>query len=832
MNNSWLKNALPHVVAILVFLIVSALFCKPVMDGKTLDQHDTGVIGWRGSAQNAYEVKEKTGKLPLWNTNVFSGMPNYQIAMEGRSAIPVDLNKVIGLWLPKPMNFFFIACVCFYILCVILRFNPMVGIFGALAFAYSTYNPLIVSAGHETKMMAIAYMPLLLGGLLLIFNKRYWIGLALATLGAVFELMANHPQIAYYFFLIAGAVTIGYIIIWIKNKDFKHFAISVALSAVAALVALGCYSLAYLTTTEYARYTMRGGKSVEIQGNEVKATSTQGLDTDYAMQYSMSKVEPIIMLMPKAVGGSSGTPLKEDSKVVEKLVETGVPEMQAAQFASQLPAYWGGMVPPDYSGGPAYIGAIIFILAIIGFVVVRGPVKWTILAVTILSVLMSWGKYFLGFNQFLLDHLPLYNKFRAPSMALVICQLTLPLMAVLAVHTLFFAKDARQQLTLQFKNILYTLGGITAVLLLLYIGQSYGSGFDQQIMQMQLDPNGGDRLNRAIVAGLKADRQSMFGGQVLRSVVFMAIVLGVIFACMKNWLRPVVGVALLAVVTLLDLWVIDKQYFSDDHYVYKDDVQVQVTPTAIDQEILKDKDPHYRVYDVAGMNSNRVSYFHRSALGYHPAKLRLYQDVIERYFSGTPNEQLLNALDVRYIISRDQQGQEVLIPNSNAYGAAWFVKAIKTVSDDVEELQAIGITNLKDTAVVQQKNIPAGLQISADSTATVKLVKYTNDEIEYEAESATGGLIVLSEVYYPAGWNAYINGKPADIIRTNYVLRGLVVPQGKHQIKLVFEPTSFKKGDNISYLSSWLLIIIVLGGCFLQWKTDKKHPKTDVTIGE
>lgn len=822
--NLWLKKALPHVLAILVFLVVTVLFCKPVLDGKTLNQHDTGIDGWRGSAQNAFDVKEKTGTMPLWSTSVFSGMPNYQIAMEGKSALPVDLNKVFGLGLPKPMNFFFIACVCFYILCVVLRFNPVIGVLGGLAFAYSTYNPLIISAGHETKMLTIAYMPFLLAGLLLIFTKRYWVGLAVATLGATLVLMANHPQIAYYFFMIAGAVTIGYVIIWIKNKDFKHLAISFGLSAIAALVGLGCYSLAFLTTNEYTKYTMRGGKSIEIKGNEVKAVKTTGLDADYAMSYSMSKVEPLIMLMPKAVGGSSGTMLKEDSKVIEKLAAAGVPEMQAAQFASQTPAYWGGMTKPgDYSGGPAYIGAIIFILAVIGFVVVKNPLKWPLLIISILAVLMSWGSYFFGFNEFLFNSLPLYNKFRAPSMALVICQLTLPLMAVITVYTLFFEKNAGDFLKTNFKKILYTLGGITAVLALLYVGQSYSSGFDEQVMQMQMDPNGGDTLNRAIIAGMKADRQGQFGGQVVRAVLFMALVLGVVYAVLKNMIKPVVAVVVLAAISFIDLWAVDKQYFSDELYIAKDEITNQIeVPTALDQEIFKDKDPHFRVYDVAGLNKNRVSYFHRSALGYSAVKLRIYQDIIERYFAAAPNEQILNALDVRYIINRDQAGQEQLIPNPNAYGAAWFVKAVKPVATEVEELQAIGNTNLKDTAIVPQSALKSGSNLTADSTSSVTLVKYTNDEIEYNASSNSGGFVVLSEVYYPAGWNAYIDGKKTDIVKANYFMRGIVVPQGKHSIKLSFEPETVKRGMNISYLSSWLLIIIVLGGLFMQWWVERK----------
>lgn len=827
MKNQWFKRVWPHLLAIIIFLVVAVIFCKPVLDGQVLNQHD--IIGWKGSAQNVFDVKEKTGKMPLWNTNVFSGMPNYQISMEGKSVLP-DLNKIVGLGLPNPANFFFIACLCFYILCIVLGLNPYIAIAGALAYGFSTYNPIIISVGHETKMMAIAYMPLLMAGLFLIFNKKYWIGLAVSTVGAYLLLMANHPQVAYYFFIVAGAVTISYLFTWIKNKDFKHIALVFALSAMAALVALGCYSLTYLSTKEYAQYTMRGGKTVEIKGDTVMAVGTTGLDHDYAFQYSMKPAETLVMLMPKAFGSSSSETLDENSNIVKKLSALGVPEMSAAQMAVSIPAYWGGMIGPGEGGtsGPPYAGAIIVILAIIGFVIVKHPVKWALLAATILSLMMSWGKYFSGFNNILFDVLPLYNKFRAPSMALIIAQFTLPLMAVITVYYLFFKENAKETLQNNFKKVLYTLGGIVAVLGIIYIGQSYSSGFDQQIMQAQFDQSGTDTINRAVIAGMKDDRQNMFGGQVLRTVLFLSIVLGVLFLFTKNILKPVAAIIVLALICFIDLWAVGKKYLNDEHFVSKDEVQVDsFVKTPVDEQILKDTDPHFRVFDVSrGFNDNHASYYHRSALGYHPAKLRLYQDIIERYFSSSPNEQVLNALDVKYIINQNAQGQVDVMQNPNHYGAVWFVKEILPVANDVEELQAIGKTNLKDTAVVQQSLVQGIGTVTADTTASISLTKYTNDEIEYNSNAASPQFAVFSEVYYPAGWNAYIDGQKADIVKTNYFLRGLKVPAGKHSIKLVFEPETVKKGITLSYISSWLFVLFVLGGFGMQWWMDKKSRTT------
>ncbi|MEJ0107129.1 MAG: hypothetical protein WDO19_33400 [Bacteroidota bacterium] len=334
MKNDLLKKILPHIVAIIIFLIVSILFCKPVLQGNELNQGD--VQHWKGMAQNAFDYKETHGHFPLWNTNMFSGMPNYQTAIEGKSALP-DLGKILSLGLPKPISFFFLACICFYILSLALRVNPVIGITTALAYAFSTYNPVIIGVGHETKMLAIAYMPLLLAGLIYTFEKKYWIGLALTTLGTALEIGSLHPQVNYYFFLVAAAITISYLIGWIKNKEWKHIGIVIAVTVIAGGAALASNALSFLTSTEYAKATMRGGKSVTIEGEKVTAAKTTGLDIDYGFSYSMRPAEPLVMLMPNAFGSSTSKNLEETSHVVEKLTGKGVPENQAIQLATSLP---------------------------------------------------------------------------------------------------------------------------------------------------------------------------------------------------------------------------------------------------------------------------------------------------------------------------------------------------------------------------------------------------------------------------------------------------------------------------------------------------------------
>ncbi|HKO78791.1 MAG TPA: hypothetical protein VJU78_00275, partial [Chitinophagaceae bacterium] len=618
MKNNLVKKIVPHVIAVLIFLLVSVLFCKPVLEGNVLNQYD--VLGWKGMAQNAFDYKEKHGHFPLWNTNAFSGMPNYQIAMDGKSALP-NFNKIFSLGLPDPIHYFFVACICFYILCLSLGLRPVIGILGALAFAFSTYNPVILSAGHMTKMLAIAYMPLLLAGLILIYEKKYWLGLAVTTLGTVMEIGANHPQINYYFFLVAACVTIGYLVQWITKKEWKHLGIAMGVTAIAAITGIVASAFSFLIGTEYAKYTIRGGKSLSIEGDNVKTEKTKGLDTSYAFQYSFTKAEPLVALMPNAFGGSSSNTLDENSNVVKKLTDNGVPENSALQVAGSLPKYWGGL---ESTSGPAYIGAIVCILALIGFVVIKHPLRWGLLAASVFAILMSWGKFLPGFNVFLFESLPMYNKFRAPSMALVMLQLTLPVMMVLTVQQLFLADNSREYLKANFKKILYTIGGLIGLLALIYLVMDYSSSFDQRILSNKWDNSGTDTVGRTIVAGLKADRSGMFGGQLLRTLAYVILVLGALWLHMKNILKPFIITVILTAITFIDLFVIGKKYLSDENYVSKDEIQAQnFTKTAIDEQILADKDLSYRVYnsgsDRFSSSAFRVSAFHKAVGGYHPA---------------------------------------------------------------------------------------------------------------------------------------------------------------------------------------------------------------------
>ena len=819
MNSGLFKKSLPHLIAIIVFLVISVFFCKPILDGNVLKQSD--ITGWKSMAHDAFEYKEKHGHFPLWNTHLFSGMPNYQVAMEGKSVLP-DFARILSLWLPKPMNFFFLACICFYILCLSLRIRSLIGILGSIAFAFCTYNPIIIGVGHETKMLAIAFMPLLMAGIILTYEKKYWLGLSVTTLGALLEIAANHPQINYYFLLIAVAVTIAYMVSWIKNKEWKHMLIAGCIVIGSAAIAVASTAVTLLTTYEYAKATMRGGNELSVQGETVKQTKSSGLDTAYAFQYSFGRAETAVLMMPKSFGEGSHKALDENSKVVEKLTDKGVPENSAMQVAAQLPKYWGGILSTD---GPPYVGVIICLLALIGFVVVRHPVRWALLAITILGIMMSWGKHLPAFNTFLFNHLPMYNKFRAPSMAMVIPEFTLPLMAVLSLQFIFYRDKSLELLKADFRKILYALGGLMALLIIMYVMMSYSSPIDNEISASVSQMAKSDEIGRAVVAGMKADRQSMFGGQLVRTLAFAALVLGLLYLYLRNIIKPVIAVIILTAITVIDLLAIDKDYLSEEHYSSADEITAQsFTPNPVEQKILQDQAPHYRVFN-EGVNpvlDMRSAYFFRSVTGYHPARLSIYQNLVDKYIASA-NQNVLNMLNTRYIIYTDPQtNQQQLQPNAYAYGPCWLVKSVKIVDGPVEELNDIGGAHLRDTAIVQKAFNNVVVEPQWDSAATIKLSKFDNDAMEYSFSSSKPQFAVFSEVYYPYGWNAYIDAKKVEYSRADYVLRGLSIPAGNHEVKFIFEPSSYKKGVKIAFVSSFLILILFFGGLFMEWWSNRK----------
>ena len=823
------KALAPHLVAIGIFLVVSVIYCRPALEGKVLQQSD--VIFWKGMAQNSFEYKEKHGKFPLWTTHLFSGMPAYQVAMDVKSYLP-NLHSVLTLGLPKPIGFFFLACISFYILSCVAGARPVLGILGGLAFAYATFNVLFVSTGHDTKMWTLSYMPGLLAGLLLIYQGKYLPGLAVTAIFGTWEVAFNHPQVSYYFLFTALFISIGYAIQWIRQKQWKHLIISFVLAVLGGVIALGNSAATLLTNAEYAKYTMRGGKTIETKGDEIQKVNTTGLDHDYAFSYSIGKSETLTLFMPGVFGEGTSNHFDENSRLVKNLIEKNIPESQAIQIAENMPKYWGAM--PEGTGGTIYLGAIICFLALIGLVVIQDNIKWWILAGAVLAIFMAWGRNFSGFNTFLLDHLPLYNKFRSPNTALIIPQMIFPLLAVMGLQQLFFTSNGLDILKSSFKKILYATGGLFLVVLLIYFFNDFTGAFDPVLMNaFGSSQDGNNEVGKMVINAMKDDRKAMFTGNMFRAFLFAALVIGLLYLYLKNRIKPMIAVVIFIVVNTFDLLLIDSKYLNTDNYL-EDESALQTdyfTPTPADMQILQDKDPHYRVYNISTGESFQgraaiTSYFHRNIGGYHPAKLRIYQDLIEVQLSKqTPNMDVLNMLDTRYIITPPQQQQQPagVYKNDQALGAAWFIKHIKYVNGPVEEIKALDQFGPKDTVIIDNsfKTI-AGNDPTPDSSATIQLVNYDNDEIKYSTQSSTNQFAVFSEIYYPAGWNAYVDGKKADYVKVNYVLRGMPVPAGKHEIVFKFEPASYTNGQKLVYLGNSLFFLALAGGLFSLWKNFKK----------
>jgi hypothetical protein len=821
------KALVPHLIAIGIFLIVAIIYCRPALEGKILPQSD--LIFWKGMAQNSFEYKEQHGHFPLWTTHLFSGMPGYQVAMDAPSFLP-NLHNVFTLGLPKPISFFFMACISFYILSCVAGARTVLGILGGLAFAYATFNVLFVATGHETKLWALSYMPGLLAGLLLIYQGKYLFGLAVTAIFATWEVAFNHPQVTYYFLFTALFISIGYALQWIRRKQWKHLIISFVLAALAGIIAIANSAITLLTTSEYAMYTMRGGKSIDITGTEIKKVNTKGLDYDYAFGYSIGKSETLTLLMPGVFGEGGSNHYDEDSKLFENLVGKNIPEQQASYIVQNMPKYWGSM--PEGTGGTIYLGAIICFLAIVGLVVIQDNIKWWILAGAVLAIFMAWGRNFWGFNTFLMDYLPLYNKFRSPNTALIIPQMIFSLLAVMGLQQIFFTSGGMEILKKSFKKILYATGALFVVVLLIYFFNDFSGALDPMLVNAFGAPQEGkETIGRMVVNAMKDDRKAMFLGNTFRAFLFAALVIGLLYLYLKNIVKPVTAVIIFIVVNTFDLLLIDSKYLNVENYLDESAVQSDYfTPTPADTQILQDKDPHFRVYNISTGDPFQgsaaiTSYFHRNIGGYHPAKLRIYQDLIEAQLSKrAPNMDVLNMLDTRYIITPpDQQQQPAgVYKNDQALGAAWFIRHLKYVNGPVEEIKALDQFGPKDTAVVDNSfKAVSGTDPVPDSSATIQLISYGNDEIKYATQSATGQFAVFSEIYYPAGWNAYIDGKKTDYAKVNYVLRGMPVPAGKHEIVFKFEPASYAKGQKLIYTGNVLFFLALAGGLFSLWSNRK-----------
>lgn len=807
------KSLLPHAIAAGVFLIVAVIFCKPALEGKVLSQLD--VSHWKGMAQDLFRYKETHGHFPLWNNNLFGGMPAYQIAMEAANPItPIYFHQVFMLFMGKPIGYFFLLCMGFYFLSQVIGTKSWIGILGGIAYAYATYDPIIVAVGHDTKMQAMGYMPALLGALWLIYKKEYWWGAALTALFGFLLIAMNHLQVTYYFLILAGVMTLGFLIQWIKQKEYKHIGIALALALSMGALGVGPNSVTLSTTSDYAKATMRGG-SVTLDSTG-QTTKSKGLDIDYAFYYgSYGLAETYTFLVPGIYGGSSGGELGINSNFAKRALEKGIQEDQAAQFAGYMSTYWG---PQPMTSGPVYFGAIICFLFILGLVYLKTWHRWWILGVCVLAVVMSWGSNFMSFNSFMFNNLPLYNKFRAPSIILILPQLLFPLLGIMALQQFLFDEKNKEAALAGLKKAVYVTGGVFGVALLLYFSFDY-VGQDEQIKGMLTQSLGGNQEEaNGFYNALKEDRRSLFGSDLLRSILFIAGAVVILWLATKQKLKTSYALIALLVISSFDLFSVGKRYLNERNF---QDAEVanegQFAPTPVDLEILKDTTrPRVLNLTVDPFTDAYTAYHHRSVGGYHPAKLSITDDLIKAQLKKQPmNMPVYNMLNTRYfIVQNPQNGQPTLQVNPSALGHAWFVKAIRFEKDAGVVMKAMDQFNPADTAIVEtqyQKDI--AFTPVADSTATITQVINDNDLIRYRTNSNTNQFAVFSEIFYDRGWKAYIDGKEAPIVKVNYVLRGLAIPAGSHEILFEFKPASYYNSTKIAIITSapiWILLILAI----------------------
>jgi hypothetical protein len=813
MLKSFFKLALPHFIAIAIFAIVAIVYCKPAIEGKVLQQSD--ITQWKGMAQDALQYRERNGHTPLWTTSMFGGMPTYQITGVVGYAYSIGvLDRILTLNLPEPIGLFFLASLAFYFLAQVLGFNAVISIVGALAYSYATYNPIIIIVGHITKMHAIAYLPFFIGALLILFRKKYLWGILLTAISTALFVQANHLQITYYGIIIAVFMSAYYLVEWIKAKDYTAIYKTLAGGLIAALLGLAVNAPILVSTYEYGKESIRGGSALTTKDSKTTAT---GLNSSYALSYSMYKSEPLVLMFPNIYGGGSDPNMVDpaSSKAIEVLQQMQ-PQI-GQQLQGFLQFYWGGI---GFTAGPPYIGIIICILAFLGFSVKSNPHKWWIAGAMVFACLLAAGSYLEGFNVFMLEHLPMYNKFRAPSMIMVVPTLLLGVMAMYGAASLSEETSLIGCYSKYKLGILLTGLAFIAVFAI-YFTSDFKTDNDRQLLtQIAKIPDANQRAvyetpARDLLNAIATDRKTMIEGDIFKALIFLALLFALVYVSIKKWINQTIffiGIGLLA---LVDLFHLDTKYLKSESFVEQTESDGAFALSPIDIA-LKNDTSNYRVLDVRNGIQNAfnggalIAYHHKTVGGYNPAKLSIYQDLIENQWYKFPNcMPTVNMLNTKYVISGNMATDT--IPNKQALGNAWFVKGVQVEKDAAAVMHKLDSFNPKDSAIIEAKDQIASLTgLGYDSTGNIQLIKNDNDDVLYTATSAKTQLAVFSEIYYRLGWKAYVDDKETPIVKVNYVLRALVVPAGKHSIRFEFRPSSIdlsKKASGIASILLWGLLV-------------------------
>ena len=826
------KKFLPDVVVIAVFAIISfAYFFVPITQGKILYQHDAsaGV----GAAQEMTEYQNRTGETTRWTNSIFGGMPTYQMSPSYQSTD--GLSQVMNayhLWLPDNVWFLFAYLLGFYILLRAFDFRQSLAALGSVMWAFSSYFLIIIAAGHLWKVMALAYLPPMIAGVVLAYRGRYLSGFIVTALFTAFEIKANHVQMTYYYLFIILFMVIAYLVKSIREKQLAVFLKATGVLAAAALIGIAINLSSLYHTWQYQKESMRG-KSELVKKDAANQTSS-GLDRDYITQWSYGIDETLTLLVPDAKGGAS-VPLSKNATAMAKAdpqIQSMIPQLYDA-----FPQYFG--TQPGTSG-PVYVGAFVLFLFILGLFIVKGPMKWALLAATILSVLLAWGHNFMGFTNFFLDYIPMYAKFRTVASILVIAEFTIPLLAALTLKKIVDEPDVlSKQMKFAYISLALTAGVAALIALFPDMMGPFVSEQERQMIGSIQGMDGGTA--RTILANISDMRAAMVSSDAWRSVIIILIGFALLFAYKLKKLRADYMIAALLVLCLVDMWQVDKRYLNDEMFVPKSERDMPQQPTATDIEINKDKSLDYRVLNFASntFNENETSYFHKSIGGYHPAKLRRYQEMVDAYIvpemqkamqaiaakggnmqqvDGVKLFPVLNMLNTKYFIFPLQGGATIPLKNIYAQGNGWFVDKIDYVADANAEYAEVGKIDVRHEAVAdKQFEAVLGQAKANDSTATVKLDKYEPNNLQYTVNSKNGGIVVFSEIYYP-GWKATVDGQSVELGRVNYILRAVNVKPGKHIVVLDFHPTSISTTETIAYIACIILLLAIVGAGYMEWK--------------
>ncbi|KUJ60089.1 hypothetical protein AR687_19510 [Flavobacteriaceae bacterium CRH] len=795
----------PHALVVLGFILVSLIYFYPVLQGKQIFQSDIAQYTGMAKEQNDFRAAEHTE--PYWTNSAFGGMPTYQLGANYPNDYIGKLDDALR-FLPRPADYLFLYFLGFYGLLLVLKTDPLKAFIGAIAFGFSTYLIIILGVGHNAKAHAIAYMPLVIAGFILVFQKKYIWGGLLTMFAVALEVNANHFQMTYYLLIFLLILSGYFAFTFIKEKQYKQLLTAIGVLALAGIFAIGANAGNLLATSEYAKFSTRSNSELTFNPDGSKKISENALSREYITEYSYGIAESFNLIAPRIFGGSNHENVGTDSRMYQFMLEQGVPSEQAQDFVSGMPTYWGDQ---PIVAAPAYIGIVVFFLGVLALFIDDRKIKYVFLGGALFALVLSWGKNFGLLTDFFIDYVPMYDKFRAVSSIQVILELCFPVLAIMGLQSFFKVKEEPK---LQQKALIQTgVFGLGVIIILViakgffhftgssdnYFLESYGPGF---------------------VDALKEDRKTLYSADLLRSGFFIVLTFGILWLFIKNKLAQNTTLIIVGLLMIFDLFFVDKKYVSAKDFVSPVQIAAPFQETPSDAQILKDTS-HYRVFEVNGnMSSARASYFHHSVGGYHAAKPRRIQQLFD-YQIAKNNMEVLDMLNVKYIIQTDKEGKEFPTINPKTNGNAWFVSSLKLVNNPDDVMKALDNIDTKKVAVFnvredEGKFKGARLNKQWDTTGTIKVVEYKPNYIKYKSDKQKNGLAVFSEMYYKNGWNAYVDGKLTDHFSVDYVLRAMEVPAGKHTIEFKFEPQVIKTGGMITLASSIGMLLLLIGGVYFE----------------